>query len=100
MPDHLHLAVEGRREDADLKIFIKRMKQFSGFYFKQAHGVTLWQRYGYEHVLRSNEDTKGVVRYILENPLRAHLARDVRDYPFFGSSEYSRAELLEFCSFA
>ncbi|MGE0445154.1 MAG: transposase [Vicinamibacterales bacterium] len=100
MPDHLHLAVEGRREDADLRSFTKRMKQFSGFYFKQAYGVPLWQRYGYEHVLRANEDTKSVVRYILQNPIRAHLVTEVREFRFFGSSEYSMAQLLEFCSSA
>jgi REP element-mobilizing transposase RayT len=35
MPDHLHLLVEGTHEDSDLKAFVARAKQYSGFYFRQ-----------------------------------------------------------------
>jgi len=31
----------------------------------------LWQRYGFERVLRDDEATLVVAKYILENPLRA-----------------------------
>jgi REP element-mobilizing transposase RayT len=60
MPDHLHLLAEGQREDASLKRFIKNMKQYSGFRFKQRTGQRLRQRYGFEHVLREEEDTMKV----------------------------------------
>ena len=52
MPDHLHLVVDGLDDRADCKKFVKTAKQLSGFHFKQSHGRTLWQRYGYERVLR------------------------------------------------
>jgi hypothetical protein len=32
--------------------------------------------------------TAAVIRYVLENPLRARLAASVSEYPFIGSSEY------------
>ena len=96
MPDHLHVIAIGTADDADLKAFVKRAKQFSGFYFKQKTGQRLWQRYGYEHVIRNDESTQQAVRYVLENPLRQGLAKSVGDYPFIGSSRYSREELIEY----
>jgi REP element-mobilizing transposase RayT len=96
MPDHLHLLAEATREDADLKRFTTAAKQLSGYYFKQARGERLWQRYGYEHVLRHEESTPAVVKYIVENPIRARLAAQPLDYPFWGSFVWSREELLEF----
>jgi putative transposase len=97
MPDHLHALVEGKTNEADLRAFVSRAKQSSGFYFKKQFGVRLWQRYSYERVLRSNEATIAAIRYVLENPLRSGLVKTVSDYPFIGSSEYTRSELIEIC---
>jgi putative transposase len=96
MPDHVHLLVEAEREDSDLKRFSKLAKQLAGFHFRRDTGQPLWQRYGYERVLRGNEDSQAVARYIIENPLRARLAQRVDDYPFWGSLEYSREELIDY----
>jgi len=73
MPDHVHLVAEATSESTDLKQFITRAKQFSGYHFGGASGQRLWQRYGYERVLRDDEATKSVVTYALENPVRAGL---------------------------
>jgi len=95
MPDHVHLLAEGTREDSDLKRFQAVAKQYSGFYYKQQYGHRLWQRYGYECVLRSQDQTLDVVRYILANPIRTGLAKSVNEYPFSGSSVFSLEELME-----
>ena len=95
MPDHLHLLVEGQAEDSDCLRFIARAKQFSGFHYKAKFGHRLWQRYGYEHTLRSDESGISVSRYILENPVRAGLVTRIEDYPFSGSSVYSIEQMLE-----
>jgi len=95
MPDHLHLLVNGEQENSDCRAFIKRSKQFSGFYYQKAFGRRLWQRYGYEHVLRGDEAVLGVARYILENPVRAGIATSVCDYPFTGSPVHSVEEILD-----
>ena len=34
MPDHVHLIVSGLSDDSDLKTFIARAKQYSGFPFQ------------------------------------------------------------------
>jgi putative transposase len=95
MPDHVHLLVEGTREDADLKEFESAAKQYSGFHYKAQFGRPLWQRYGFERVLRSEESTINVVRYILANPVRAGLARRVDEYSFSGSIGFSMEELMD-----
>ena len=96
MPDHVHSLVEGQRDDSDLKKFIARAKQYSGFEFGKRKEGRLWQRYGYEHVLRNEEDTRAIAAYILENPVRAGLVESVDDYPHVVSSVYTRRELLDF----
>ena len=95
MPDHLHLLVEGQSEDSDCKRFIARAKQYSGFHYQAAFGRRLWQRYGYEHVLRNDQTAVSVARYILETPVRARLVAAVQDYPLSGSSVYSLAQSLD-----
>lgn len=71
MPDHVHLLVEGESEDSDCREFISRAKQYSGFHCQAMFGQRLWQRYGFERTLRSEEAAVSVARYILENPVRA-----------------------------
>jgi len=95
MPDHAHLLVEARTDSSNALRFISRSKQFSGFHYQQRHGQRLWQRYGYERVLRDDEDTRRVARYILENPLRRGLVVCTKDYPFAGSCVFTLDEILE-----
>jgi putative transposase len=95
MPDHVHLLVAGTSEDSDCRRFIARAKQYSGFHYQAAFGRRLWQRFGYERVLRNDEAAIRVARYILENPVRAGLVTEVQQYPFAGSSVYSLEQLLE-----
>ncbi len=88
MPDHLHLLVEGDSLASDLKQFVKAFKQRTGYVCR--HGAAdpekrLWQPSYYEHVLRGDEDTISVLRYILDNPVRKELAEHFLDYPYSGS---------------
>jgi len=93
MPDHLHLLVEGINDQADLKKFIKDFKQRTGYWYthKEAHtGNKLWQPGYYEHVLRKEEDTKEIMLYILNNPVRKGLVESYLDYRYSGSLRGSR----------
>ena len=94
MPDHLHLLLEGAREDADLCPCVSDAKQRSGFEFRRSAAHRLWQTGYYDHVLRDEEGVFGVVRYILENPVRAGLASRVGEYKFCGSDVYSIDQIL------
>ncbi len=94
MPDHLHLLVEGTSDDSDGRRFIKAFKQYSGYYYSKTRNEKLWQRYGFEHVLRDDETTIEVIKYILGNPVRAGLAATVEDYPFVGSPAHALKDLI------
>ena len=94
MPDHIHLLVEGTHPAADFREFVRLFKQRSSFHWKQRNGVALWQRGYFEHVLRDDEDTVGVAKYILENPVRAGLVERPEDYEYLGSMTMTVRGLL------
>ena len=95
MPDHVHLLAEGESESSDCRRFIARAKQFSGFYYSQRFHKPLWQRYGYERVLRNEDESISVAKYILENPVRGGLVGSPQDYEFSGSTRYGLQEILD-----
>jgi REP element-mobilizing transposase RayT len=94
MPDHAHVLVEGLSADSDLRRFAKRLKQGSGQAFSRRHGFPLWQEGYVDHVLRDEEQTLIIARYILENPVRAGLVQHPLDYPYSGSTVWTLEELI------
>ena len=96
MADHLHQLVKGNSPTADAKRYIRKARQYSGFYFKQAYGVRLWQDGpGFNRVLLGDHEVRTAIAYIIENPVRAGFVAKVTDYPFTGSSKYTMTELME-----
>ena len=89
MPDHLHLLAIGESEASDLERFMSRMKQDAGFWYAKTYRKRLWQDGYYDRILRNDEQTVGVARYILDNPVRAGLAATFDSYPFSGSNKYT-----------
>ncbi len=85
MPDHLHLVWMGLRLDSD---------QLNGMAFLRTHlepklAPQRFQHQAHDHVLKQEERRRNafavVCNYILENPLRAELVRDPREWPFNGA---------------
>ena len=95
MPDHVHLLVEGSDASAKLSDFVKRAKQYSGFHGKNLIGIRVWQTGYFERVLRESDDTRTLVAYILDNPVRKGLVTDARDYPLSGSGLYAMSDLVD-----
>jgi REP element-mobilizing transposase RayT len=95
MPDHVHLLIEAQSPASDGRRFIKRAKQFAGYAFSQAYRNRLWQRYGFEHVLRDDEAAFSFTRHIVENPVRAGLVARIEDYPFVGSEVWTLKEIAQ-----
>jgi len=87
------MLAEGTTLGSDLRRFVSSFKQNSGFTFSRERAARLWQNGYYDRVLRDDEATLTVVRYILENPVRAGLVARVSDYPYLGSDRYSLEEL-------
>jgi REP-associated tyrosine transposase len=83
MPDHAHLVVEGLTDAADMQRFVKIGKQRVVYSLREEHGVrSVWQEGYHDWVLRSDESTEDVIRYVLDNPVRARLVEKPEDYPF------------------
>ncbi len=95
MPDHVHLLVEGLREDSDALAFEHKAKQHAGYEFSKVIGRRLWQPSFNDRILRDDEASISVARYLFENPVRAGLVSDPREYPYLGSSRYTVEEILE-----
>ena len=95
MADHLHLLVEGQADGADLIAFAKDIKQRIAYHYPRADAEPVWQKGYFERVLRDDEATQTIARYILENPVRKGLVREPRDYPFSGSMIWSWDQLVE-----
>ena len=95
MPDHLHVVCEARDDGCDFQEFVRRFKQTTAFEWKRKAGQRLWQSSFHDHVLRETESTRGVVQYLLENPVRAKLVAHPAAYPHCGSFVCERDELIE-----
>ena len=89
MPDHLHLLVEGVTQDALLPRFVVRFRQTTGHVFAR-RGIPLWQPGYFDHVLRKEEATEVVARYIWNNPVRAGLVEQPQQYAFSGGTLFGR----------
>jgi len=96
MPDHVHLLVEATTDQSELRPFVARAKQRAAFDFSRQYGYRLWQEGYHDRVLRSDESSPGVIRYIIANPVRAGLVDDPRDFPYWGSGMWTREALLDF----
>ena len=96
MWDHLHVLIAGAAETADLRKFAQLMKQRSAWRFAQRGSGRLWQVGYYDRIVRCEEATADVVRYIIQNPIRAEIVKSPDAYPHWGSGKYTREELLDF----
>ena len=95
MPDHAHLLIEACTDAADAARFVHQAKQRSGFACAQIWGGPLWQPSYYDRILRDEDATLAVARYIVENPVRAGLVASPRDYPFSGSTRFTFDQILD-----
>ncbi len=83
MPDHVHL-VAGRTE-VPLSAVMHSLKGYSAKRINAALDRTgsVWQRGYHDHAIRKDEDLNEIVRYCLNNPVRAGLVADFHDYPYW-----------------
>ena len=82
MPDHLHWMIQ-LNERWPLSRVVKTLKARSALTINRylcQHG-SLWQRAYHDRAARKDQDIRQIARYIVANPLRAGLVRDIGDYP-------------------
>ena len=95
MPDHVHILLEGLSEEADFRKAVRVWKLRTGHAWRLSNEVPLWQIGYWERVLREDDDTRAVVRYVLQNPVRTGLVAQHGDYQWTGSARWSLNELAE-----
>jgi putative transposase len=86
MPDHVHVLVQGKTDEANGVRFMQRFKQAVGYAFRKANGEKFWQESFYDHIVRRDEDVESIGRYISENPVRAGLVVAAEDWPYAGGT--------------
>ncbi len=79
MPDHVHLLLTPAPE-----ISLEKAMQFikGGFSFQLKSKLEVWTRSFNEHRIRTPQELQNHVAYIEQNPVRARLVEQARDYKF------------------
>jgi len=82
MPDHLHLFATPK----DLGVTFDHWITFFKSRFSKTHSHSQWVRQtrAFHHRLRSGAEYSQKRQYVLENPVRAGLAREPREWPYQG----------------
>ncbi len=84
MPDHVHLVASGLEQESDLKRFVNGWKQATGFAWSRLGNGRLWQAGYWDRLARFDEPIDDMVRYVVENPVRAKLVENSGLYPLTG----------------
>lgn len=76
MPDHLHWLVQ-LTSDLPVSRVVGDVKRISA----RMLGRPIWQAGFHDHAVRAEEDLLGLARYVVANPLRAGIVRNIGSYP-------------------
>ena len=80
MPNHVHLLITPRTGVTEL------LRQLKGYTARQGNqllgrtGTPFWQAESYDHLVRNSDEFRRIERYIVQNPVRAGLARSAEEY--------------------
>ena len=85
MPDHLHLLLSLLRPGVALSRWLGELKRWISHEAPATVQPFRWQPNFFEHVVRKDEALSAVALYILDNPVRLHLANRWQDYRWCGS---------------
>ena len=86
MPNHVHLLLTPKIEPS---VALRRLKGASARAANELLGLTgqpFWQDENYDHLVHSQAEFERIENYILQNPVRAGLARVEEEYPWSSGS--------------
>ncbi|RTE65257.1 transposase [Amphritea opalescens] len=80
MPDHIHWLVQLKK--GSLNHLVRSVKTYSARQINKhlSRLGPVWQKGFHDHALRHEEDLINLARYIVMNPVRAGLVRNIREY--------------------
>lgn len=96
MPDHVHICAEASPHRSLIDFMGEWKNLTTRLSWQYGHQDILWQTSFFDHFLRKEENISTVVRYILNNPLRAKLATHWWEYPYWYSNQYTIEQLKNF----
>ncbi len=85
MPNHVHMLVTALPGNRPFCVIMKSLK---GYTARKANallnrtGQSFWQPESYDHVVRHADEFQRITTYILNNPIKAGLAKDWFDWPY------------------
>ncbi|HVP81394.1 MAG TPA: transposase [Thermodesulfobacteriota bacterium] len=83
MPDHLHVIVSPGESSLTVSKFLNIFKGRTTAVFREKKDLKkIWQRSAFDHVIRTEENLKGVIEYIRNNPVRKGIVENADDYPY------------------
>ena len=84
MPDHLHWLFQSLT-DRPLSIAVNNVKSLTARQINHRHSRVgrIWQKGFYDRAIRCDEDIVAIARYVIGNPIRAGVVRQVGDYPLW-----------------
>ena len=80
MPNHVHLLITPHSPVSKL------LQKLKGYTARGANkllgraGVAFWQDESYDRLVRNTEEFRRIAKYIIENPVKARLARSAEEY--------------------
>jgi len=93
MPNHVHLLLT---PNIDPSVILRGLKGASAREANNLLGLTgqpFWQDESYDHLVRGQGEFARIENYILQNPVRAGLARSGEEYPWSSAFDSSRLKL-------
>ena len=83
MPDHIHWLMELRT--GTVSRAVQKVKAGTSRRIGRLYGqpCSIWQRGFHDRAVRRDEDLAAMARYVVANPLRAGLVRNLRHYPLW-----------------
>ncbi len=93
MPNHVHLVIEPiiekfvGRTDCSTYIVTSILKSLKWYTARECNKIlnrsgAFWQHESYDHVVRNSESLIRIVKYVLNNPVKAGLVSDTEEYMF------------------
>ncbi len=86
MPDHVHLLIVGWSNAADQLLFARFLKKHTNELLSDRLKDCEFQRESHDHVMRRDEigeiEFKNATLYIADNPVKAGLVSDAKEYAF------------------
>lgn len=93
MDDHVHIAAKGLTAHSDLRQFIAEWKKSTGFLWSKRGFGRLWQPGFWDRRARFDESPLVMLKYVVENPVRAKLVDHPSHYALTGSTEFTVDEI-------